>query len=163
MSRLYSSPSAPRGVWASFRSLFWQVSIVEHSAARLHWSLLGAKIRGSVVHFSQLFLNEHDSTITRGSSGGANRGHCPPNSESKPPSGLPTGSLHQQYNDKFLAMILYWRERWKYSVSAVYYPIKIVEIVNTILSEWGICPFSELYVPPNTKAGPNLVPLLKLV
>ena len=43
------------------------------------------------------------------------------------------------------------------SVSAVYYPIKIVEIVNSVLSpiyplsEWGFVFFSGLYLPPEKK------------
>ena len=46
-------------------------------------------------------------------------------------------------------MILYGREKWKKSDSAVYYPIKNVEIVNIVLgliyplSEWGICLLSR--------------------
>ena len=45
--------------------------------------------------------------------GGGNRGQCPHNSESGPPCGPLTGSLHQLYNDRFLAMFLFWRERQK--------------------------------------------------
>ena len=53
-------------------------------------------------------------------------------------------------------MILFWRARQKQSVSAVYNPIKIAEIVNTALSEWGICPFFRVVCAPYKKAGPPI-------
>ena len=55
-------------------------------------------------------------------------------------------------------------------LSTTYYLIKIVEIVNTVLSpiyplsEWGICLFffSGLYLPPHKNAGPDLAPPIKM-
>ena len=47
------------------------------------------------------------------------------------------------------------------SVSAVYYPIKIVEIVNTVLSlmhpgsEWGICLIFQVCLCPSNKKKPS--------
>ena len=67
--------------------------------------------------------------------GGGNKGKYLRNSESGPPCGPP---------NRESALVI----QWQISCNDFVYPIKIAEIVNTVLSEWGIKLFFQVVCAP---------------